>query len=1183
MHQTYKGWASLRTGWVSVLAAVALSCGDVHDGEELGTSTAFLCNGAVLTGSPGGPANPGTIVTLTSTAATCGAGETAEYRFAYKRDGTSDAFTTIRNYGTSPTTTWNTAGLLPGKYQVVVYSRAVGSTASHQGIAYLNYLINGVCNAGSLAAAPTGPQAIGTVVSLNATGSCTGGATPEFRYMYKRQDQATYQQIAPYSSGGASWNTTGLQSGTYSLLVYIRAAGNASTFEGTAYANYQLGSVCSSVTLNTSPPDPQQPGTDVTLTGTASCSGQTPEYRFSYRGPVDTGFTQIQGYSTSPTAVWPTTGLNGGTYTLLVQARGQGNGSGTEANSYSVYKLGFSVASVSAGGSQSCVLLDSGVKCFGRNLLGAPTGQYSFDRGLETSDMGNSLPSVSLGAGRTVLEVARGASHACARLDNDTVKCWGSNSSGALGLGDTNHRSAGAGELGNALAAVDLGTGRTAAAVTAGSGFSCALLDDGNVKCWGNNNYGSLGQGNTAHRGDAAGELGDNLPPVNLGTGRTAVAIQAGMAHACAILDNGSLKCWGLNTYGQLGIGNGLTRGDQANEMGDSLPAVDLGAGRTATALALGGYHSCAILNDASLKCWGYGAYGAIGSGNKASLGDGAGEMGDMLPVVALGTGRTATRIAAGGHHTCAVLDNGSLKCWGYNVDGELGLGDAMNRGDGANEMGDLLPAVNLGTGRTATRVLTTQNNTCAVLDDNSVKCWGAPTSGLLGIGPSGRRGDEPGEMGDNLPSFSLGIGRSVVSLGSGLGNHFACGVLDNATLKCWGSNSHGQLGIDRSSNVGDEPGDMGTGLKFVSLGAGVVPVSVGNGEHHSCALLSNGTIKCWGANLNGSSGVGDTARHDGRASYMGSNLAAVSLGTGRAPTALYVGGSHSCAILDDGSVKCWGQNTYGQLGIGDRNDRGDAAGEMGDSLPAVNLGAGRSATSMSLGHRHSCAVLDNGSIKCWGYNWYGQLGLESNTDRGDQANEMGDALPAINLGTGRTATQVVAGYLNTCAILDDDSTKCWGDNTHGQLGLGDKLVRGNKAAQMGDALPAVNLGTGRTAQRVTLGLSHACALLDDATVKCWGYGLEGKLGTGSTLDKGDGANEMGDNLLALDFGVGASAVGLASGFDHNCVVLAGGAGSVRCWGDGTSGALGQGDNVSRGDQPGEMGNALLPIDLGDP
>ena len=126
------------------------------------------------------------------------------------------------------------------------------------------------------------------------------------------------------------------------------------------------------------------------------------------------------------------------------------------------------------------------------------------------------------------------------------------------------------------------------------------------------------------------------LPTVDLGTGRTAIAIVAGSDHTCVILDNASVKCWGYNNDSQLGIGNTNNMGDSANEMGDNLPAVDLGTGRTAIAIDAGWEHTCVILDDASVKCWGRGGSGRLGQGNSDMLGDASGEMGDNLPAIDL-------------------------------------------------------------------------------------------------------------------------------------------------------------------------------------------------------------------------------------------------------------------------------------------------------------------------------------------------------------------------------------------------------------------------------------------------------------------------------------------------------------------------------------------------------------------
>lgn len=134
----------------------------------------------------------------------------------------------------------------------------------------------------------------------------------------------------------------------------------------------------------------------------------------------------------------------------------------------------------------------------------------------------------------------------------------------------------------------------------------------------------------------------------------------------------------------------------------------------------------------------------------------------------------------------------------------------------------------------------------------------------------------------------------------------------------------------------------------------------------------------------------------------------------------------HTCAVLSHGAVKCWGRNEWGQLGLGDPFDRGANPGDMGDSLPAVDLGSGQGAVALAVSS-HTCALLSDGSVKCWGLNDYGQLGLGDTENRGDGPGEMCDNLPAVSLGTGRTAVGLVAGWGHGCARLDDGSAKCWG------------------------------------------------------------------------------------------------------------------------------------------------------------
>jgi alpha-tubulin suppressor-like RCC1 family protein len=409
-----------------------------------------------------------------------------------------------------------------------------------------------------------------------------------------------------------------------------------------------------------------------------------------------------------------------------------------------------------------------------------------------------------------------GQIHACAALVSGGLKCWGWNGEGELGLGSKANRGDNPGELGDRLPFVDLGTTLAVRALSAGQDHTCVAFASGAVKCWGSGIGGRLGVGDRVTRGDDVGEMGAALPFVDLGAGRTASAVSVGVYHNCALLDGGAVKCWGSNFLGQMGLGDLANRGDGPGQMGDALPAISLGAGRTATQIAVGRFHSCALLDDHTVKCWGYNHNGQLGLGDTATRGDAPGEMGDSLPAVALGTGRTALALTAGGDQTCALLDGGDVKCWGANENGELGVGDKNHRGDGPGEMGDALPRVNLGTGRHAKQVIAGEAHTCALLDDDTVKCWGLNVFGQLGFGDVLSRGAGPGQMGDALPTVRLGTGRIARVLVAGAAD--TCAILDNGGLKCWGGGNEGQLGFGDVFSRGGNPDETGDGLAYTPL-----------------------------------------------------------------------------------------------------------------------------------------------------------------------------------------------------------------------------------------------------------------------------------------------------------------------------------------------------------------------------
>jgi alpha-tubulin suppressor-like RCC1 family protein len=407
--------------------------------------------------------------------------------------------------------------------------------------------------------------------------------------------------------------------------------------------------------------------------------------------------------------------------------------------------------------------------------------------------------------------------------------------------------------------------------------------------------------------------------------------------------------------------------------------------------------------------------------------------------------------VVAGADHSCVLFDDGTVKCWGGNSHAQLGLGDAEDRGDEPGEMGEELPTVDLGTGRTVTALSAGGTHTCAILDDGALKCWGDNHFGELGLGDADHHGERPEQMGDALPAVDLGYGRTAQAV-SANGNQ-TCALLDDDSVKCWGDNEYGQLGIGDSRNRGDEPGEMGDALPPVDLGPDLVAWEVVAGGRHECVRSDFGRIvECWGDNFNGELGVGDTLPRGDEPGEMGDALPVVGLGLSHAIESLACGTSHNCVRLDDGSVKCWGFNAYGQLGIGDTANRGDAPGELGGALPAVDLGAGRTATALVLGSDHACVIRDDAAVVCWGWNGAGQLGVGDHEDRYDPT-------APVDLGTGRTARSLAAGFAHTCAILDDDSVKCWGRNYRGELGIGDAPNHyGDEPGEMGDALPTVQL-----------------------------------------------------------------------------------------------------------------------------
>ena len=409
---------------------------------------------------------------------------------------------------------------------------------------------------------------------------------------------------------------------------------------------------------------------------------------------------------------------------------------------------------LAAGEGHTCAILDTGaVRCWGSDWLGYP-GNYR----VGDDEAPGSVGPVDLGPGRTARAVAAGDDHTCAILDTGAVRCWGYGGSGQLGYG--NMEKVGDDETPGSVGPVDLGPGRTARAITAGGSHTCAILDTGAVRCWGYGHGGALGYGNNNNVGD--NETPGSVGPVDLGPGRTARAIAAGRSHTCATLDTGAVLCWGSAHMGKLGYGNGNTNNVGDDETPGSVGPVKLGEGRTARGITGGPDHTCATLDDGALRCWGWNLYGETGVPPSQSV-VGDNETPDAVSPVDLGEGRTAVAVSASpagyggwppwasGRRTCALLDNGTVLCWGaggsrtrkYSGDGPLGY---LNREDvGDNETPGSVGPVDLG--GMARAIVTGASHTCALLDDGLLRCWG---SGVLGYPGNYHIGDDetPGSVG---------------------------------------------------------------------------------------------------------------------------------------------------------------------------------------------------------------------------------------------------------------------------------------------------------------------------------------------------------------------------------------------------------------------------------------------------
>ena len=648
--------------------------------------------------------------------------------------------------------------------------------------------------------------------------------------------------------------------------------------------------------------------------------------------------------------------------------------------------------------------------------------------------------------------VAAGEAFTCAIVAGGKVRCWGRAVEGQLGDGVTATQT---------FKPVDVAGLADVVQLVAGARHACARRSDGSVWCWGDNTFGQCGQNGagtvpkpTALAGLAQAAAGD---PVQ--------ALDAGAEHTCALHKSGKVRCWGRNSSGQLGIGN-----VQSGWLPQTVLDLD-----DAVAVAAGADFGCAVRKSGKVVCWGEGESGQLGDGKKFDT---------TKPVEVAGVDGAAS-VSAGGQHACAVQSGGTLRCWGKDLGGENpdGMTPFMTTTfPTATPIAKLSGVVAVSAG---------DAHTCVRLVGGKASCFGNNVHGQLGDG-SARYA--------STPSSVLGVA-SATHVAAG--QYHSLALEQDGTVRAWGNDGFGQLG------EGATPGFRSLPTTATGLAGSKVIAAAGE---HSCAIVANGSLYCWGDDKDGQAGGGGGGQID----------APAKVALPQAAVAVQAGLTWTCAQLADDTLRCWGSNNPGPFT--------DPTTIFSSKTPVEPKGIGP-VKRFELGGAHGCAVPKTGGLRCWGFNYFGQLGDGSETPSADAVVVKG--LPAGD------PVALALGEYHTCAIAQNGGLWCWGANFAGQLGDGKVGWKEPKPLLVG-GLPPVSA--------VAAGNDHTCAITTTGAVYCWGLNALGQVGDGAPAFSTPKPALVKDLVGATDLDLGDS---------HSCARQIGG--KVFCWGFGVVGQLGNG------------------------
>ncbi len=649
------------------------------------------------------------------------------------------------------------------------------------------------------------------------------------------------------------------------------------------------------------------------------------------------------------------------------------------------------------------------------------------------------------------------------------------------------------------------------AQLTLGRTHACVVTTAGGVKCWGNNRNGELGTGDNENR---------FIPADVVGLSGGVASVNAGDRHTCAVLTDGSVRCWGDNLLSQLGDGSTRT---------SNIP-VEVSGLTEVTQVAVGGAHTCALGLDTQVRCWGFNGDAQLGTGDtdnrptptrvnllqnvstvvagrsntciintngavacwgvvdRICSNFGCGFQSFGRPTAVAGLDSDVVTISAGEYFNCAVTSSGGVKCWGDNYDRQLGVQDTFDP--------DPLELFDIeGLQANVLSVSAGYDHACATLSDGTARCWADNAFGRLGDGSTE----------DRYPPVPVVDLDDIAQVHAGRTS--TCALTHSGNVQCWGSNGAGQLG-DSDSWFRLTP------TPVPGLQGGVTAIATG--DFHSCALLTNGSVQCWGSNNAGQTGTNDPDRQP-----MPGTVAGLS-----DVTRISAGGQHSCAVTNAGSALCWGSNEFGQLGVDLPNNQ---------PLPIGVTGLASGVSQIEAGLLHTCATTTAGGATCWGRNIERQLGDASLSNQ---------FTPVDVFGLGSGVRAVSAGDFHSCATTSAGNAECWGDNGDGQLGNGTTDGAFTPVALDFPVRGVTALSAGRT---------HSCAVVSGGEALCWGDNEDGQLGLGFSQQR-----LLPERVQGLASGVADISAGQA----HTCALTA--AGGALCWGNNDAGQLGDATTTTR-------------------